>query len=98
MYAVGVTCQLSNRREWCGQLRKHTGRWLAAAAGVSGAHASLAVPGPMCIPRAVDFWGWLMCLFPAVAVSLLQVGIIGPDKKFKILTSAEVQDYLQEVE
>jgi hypothetical protein len=27
-----------------------------------------------------------------------QVGIIGPDKKFKILTSAEVQDYLQEVE
>jgi hypothetical protein len=29
---------------------------------------------------------------------LLQVGIIGPDKKFKILTSAEVQDYLQEVE
>lgn len=28
----------------------------------------------------------------------LQVGIIGPDKKFKILTSAEVQDYLQEVE
>jgi hypothetical protein len=28
----------------------------------------------------------------------VQVGIIGPDKKFKILTSAEVQDYLQEVE
>jgi hypothetical protein len=27
-----------------------------------------------------------------------QVGIIGPDKKFKILSSAEVQDYLQEVE
>jgi hypothetical protein len=27
-----------------------------------------------------------------------QVGIIGPDRKFKILTSAEVQDYLQEVE
>lgn len=28
----------------------------------------------------------------------LQVGIIGPDKKFKILTDAEVTDYLQEVE
>jgi hypothetical protein len=27
-----------------------------------------------------------------------QVGIIGPDKKFKVLTAAEVQDYLQEVE
>jgi len=32
------------------------------------------------------------------AAYLVQVGIIGPDKKFKILTSAEVQDYLQEVE
>lgn len=27
-----------------------------------------------------------------------QVGIIGPDKKFKVLTASEVQDYLQEVE
>lgn len=27
-----------------------------------------------------------------------QVGIIGPDKMFKVLTAAEVEDYLQEVE
>jgi hypothetical protein len=33
-----------------------------------------------------------------VAMYWMQVGIIGPDRKFKILTSAEVQDYLQEVE
>lgn len=36
-----------------------------------------------------------MCLFLCVYA---QVGIIGPDRKFKILTAAEVQDYLQEVE
>jgi hypothetical protein len=28
----------------------------------------------------------------------LQVGIIGKDKKFRVLTEAEVSDYLQEVE
>lgn len=28
----------------------------------------------------------------------IEVGIIGPDKKFKVLTAAEVEDYLQEVE
>ena len=33
-----------------------------------------------------------------VLLCVLQVGIIGPDKKFKVLSSAEVQDYLQEVE
>jgi hypothetical protein len=35
---------------------------------------------------------------PAPAPAPPQVGIIGPDKKFKVLTAAEVQDYLQEVE
>lgn len=33
-----------------------------------------------------------------VSGSNIEVGIIGPDKKFKILTAAEVSDYLQEVE
>ncbi|KIZ02631.1 20S proteasome subunit alpha 2 [Monoraphidium neglectum] len=28
----------------------------------------------------------------------IEVGIIGPDRKFKVLSAAEVQDYLQEVE
>ncbi len=31
-------------------------------------------------------------------VLTLQVGIIGADHKFRVLTDAEVQDYLQEVE
>jgi hypothetical protein len=37
-----------------------------------------------------------MCATPACCCQ--QVGIIGADKTFKVLTAAEVQDYLQEVE
>eukprot|EP00879_Flechtneria_rotunda_P027076 GHRR01028941.1.p1 GENE.GHRR01028941.1~~GHRR01028941.1.p1 ORF type:complete len:151 (+),score=53.19 GHRR01028941.1:302-754(+) len=33
-----------------------------------------------------------------VSGSNIEVGIIGPNKKFRVLTDAEVQDYLQEVE
>ena len=33
-----------------------------------------------------------------VSSSNIEVGIIGPDRVFKVLTEAEVNDYLQEVE
>jgi hypothetical protein len=33
-----------------------------------------------------------------VSGSNIEVGIIGADKTFKVLSEAEVQDYLQEVE
>jgi hypothetical protein len=35
---------------------------------------------------------------PQVSGSNIEVGIIGTDKTFKVLSEAEVQDYLQEVE
>ena len=33
-----------------------------------------------------------------VSGSNIEVGVIGPDRKFRVLTEAEVSDYLQEVE
>jgi hypothetical protein len=41
---------------------------------------------------------WRRSVWRFLSSVYMQVGIIGPDKKFKILTAAEVQDYLQEVE
>lgn len=28
----------------------------------------------------------------------IEIGIVGPDRKFRVLTAAEISDYLQEVE